>query len=290
MELFGLFAGLVFIAFIISIIRGIIKKLSLNRILKQFNRNKISQKEAIEKTINILVLKKSGGKYSAHPESRSNKKYKNGFRILKEIVEYKMEKINLIKEIEKQYERLNEVSERYWSYRSGNLNRPVGSGANFSARAREKNAEMNFQPIAERFNKLLRSFLESPQETIKNIERDIKGDNIKIDDSKERLNKLLQDLKSQDPSIRREASLSLGEFENQKAKDALVLMLKDTDEFVRVNSAISLGRIGDSTAIDHLSNAKNSVGQDVQYHFDDAISSITKKDNIYKKLMNKDDK
>lgn len=155
MEIFGIFFGIVFIVFIISMINGILNKINLNKILNQFNQKKISANEALEKVINILLLKKRSGKYCAHPESRSNKKYKKGFQILKEIFSFEENKVNQIKEIEKLYEKLNEVSDEYWLHRSKNFNRPVGQGADYSARIAEDKAESNFQPLAKKFNSML---------------------------------------------------------------------------------------------------------------------------------------
>ena len=73
---------------------------------------------------------------------------------------------------------------------------------------------------------------------------------------------------------RREIALKLGAHNNSRSIQELCKMLTDSDEFVRINAARSLSKIGDESIIDDIVNAMQGVGQDVRFYFVDAISDI----------------
>lgn len=88
------------------------------------------------------------------------------------------------------------------------------------------------------------------------------------------MNMLLELCRAPEAETRRRAASELGEFGDARAINVLVDMLNDPDEFVRVLAARSLGRVGDLSVIDALSKALASVGEDVRFHFTDAIAEI----------------
>jgi len=66
---------------------------------------------------------------------------------------------------------------------------------------------------------------------------------------------LIKDLKHKDSSVRRHAVETLRIIEDEKAVDALILVLKDKNRFVRQEAIAALGKIGGSRSVEHLTQA-----------------------------------
>lgn len=60
------------------------------------------------------------------------------------------------------------------------------------------------------------------------------------------------ELRDEDPKVRMDAALRLGEEKPPDAVPALVAILDDPDEFVRIQAVVSLGKIGDEAAVPAL--------------------------------------
>jgi len=63
---------------------------------------------------------------------------------------------------------------------------------------------------------------------------------------------VIKDLVSDDPAVRSEAAIGLGQARSKEAVDALIASLNDPEETVRVNVIRALGDIGDTKAIDPI--------------------------------------
>jgi HEAT repeat protein len=58
------------------------------------------------------------------------------------------------------------------------------------------------------------------------------------------IKEIIKDLNSKDSSIRQNAVLTLGMMKDESAVDALVLVLKDKNRFLRQEAITALGKIG----------------------------------------------
>ena len=63
---------------------------------------------------------------------------------------------------------------------------------------------------------------------------------------------LLAALKDDDPAVRRQAVIALGDRGDRRATGGVIRSLKDRDDDVRLEAVIALGKIGDPRAIDPL--------------------------------------
>jgi vesicle coat complex subunit len=63
---------------------------------------------------------------------------------------------------------------------------------------------------------------------------------------------LLAALKDDDPAIRRQAVIALGDRRERRATDEIIRSLKDVDDDVRLEAVIALGKIGDARAVEPL--------------------------------------
>jgi HEAT repeat protein len=82
---------------------------------------------------------------------------------------------------------------------------------------------------------------------------------------------VLKALNSPDDEVREEAVRALGELNDPRAVDPLILMLKDENRYIRREAAKSLGRIGDPRAIPPLINA---LKDDDRYGRDGAAEGL----------------
>ncbi len=71
-------------------------------------------------------------------------------------------------------------------------------------------------------------------------------------DSEERI----KDLTHKDSSVRRHAVEMLGLIGDEKAVDALILVLKDNNRFVRQEAIAALGKIGGARLVEPLTKAQ----------------------------------
>jgi hypothetical protein len=93
---------------------------------------------------------------------------------------------------------------------------------------------------------------------------------------KEDLASLLDKLTRPDVRERREAASRLGQMGDLLAIPPLLNALRDEDEFVRVYAARALGNldIGAPETIAQLRETRDTVGEDIRFHFDEAIAKI----------------
>jgi len=63
---------------------------------------------------------------------------------------------------------------------------------------------------------------------------------------------LLSALQDEDPSIRRQAIVALGDRGDRRATEELIRELKDRDDDARLEAVIALGKIGDPRAVEPL--------------------------------------
>lgn len=73
---------------------------------------------------------------------------------------------------------------------------------------------------------------------------------------------------------RRDVALKLRSHADHRVVEALVLMLQDEDEFVRINAARSLAAVGDQSALAALEAAMKEAAEDMRADFAEAISEI----------------
>lgn len=86
---------------------------------------------------------------------------------------------------------------------------------------------------------------------------------------------LLESLKDEDPSVRVESAIKLGEINDLRAVDPLITALKDDDFSVRVSAATALGKIKDSRAVEPLLMALKDKYASVRSSVADALKKIT---------------
>ena len=72
------------------------------------------------------------------------------------------------------------------------------------------------------------------------------------------ITKLTEQLGEKDSAMRRSAAELLGSMEDETVLDALILVLKDEDRFVRQEAVLALKKIGGSRAVEHLAQALNT--------------------------------
>jgi len=68
---------------------------------------------------------------------------------------------------------------------------------------------------------------------------------------------LTKELGNKDSSIRRSTAELLGLTADETAIDALIPVLMDENRFVQQEAVLALGKIGDSRAVEHLTQALN---------------------------------
>jgi len=68
----------------------------------------------------------------------------------------------------------------------------------------------------------------------------------------ERINRLIQELKDEDSSVRKKAAAALGEIKDDRVVEPLIGALKDKDSSVREKAASAVGEIRDDRAADPL--------------------------------------
>ena len=66
---------------------------------------------------------------------------------------------------------------------------------------------------------------------------------------------LIKDLTNKDSSVRRHALEMLGIIGDEKAIDALIIVLKDKNRFVRQEAIVALGKIGGARLVGPLTQA-----------------------------------
>lgn len=97
------------------------------------------------------------------------------------------------------------------------------------------------------------------------------------------LNKLLNELKDRDPSVRYNAVVNLTRWGDPKAIPALIEVLENDKEFVvRKFAAQALGKIGDNSAIPHLIKALDDPDESVSASAIVALQRIT---GIFQKVL-----
>ena len=85
---------------------------------------------------------------------------------------------------------------------------------------------------------------------------------------------LIKDLKLKDSSARRHAIEMLGIMRDQRAVDALILVLKDKNRFVRQEAIAALGKIGGETIVEPLTQA---LGKEKNEFVQDSIRKVLEK-------------
>jgi HEAT repeat protein len=63
---------------------------------------------------------------------------------------------------------------------------------------------------------------------------------------------LVAALKNDDPAVRRQAVIALGDLGDRRATGDIIRSLKDSDDDVRLEAVVALGKIGDSRAVEPL--------------------------------------
>ena len=71
------------------------------------------------------------------------------------------------------------------------------------------------------------------------------------------------------------AAYMLGRSKNIKAVNKLINLLKDTNEYVRLNAVMALGMIGESKAKPYLEEIKNDKSKGVRIAIERALNSLT---------------
>ncbi len=82
---------------------------------------------------------------------------------------------------------------------------------------------------------------------------------------------LIKDLANKDSSVRRHAIEMLGIIGDEKAVDALILVLKDKNRFVRQEAIASLGKIRGERVVEPLTQA---LGEERDEFVQDSIRKV----------------
>ncbi len=85
---------------------------------------------------------------------------------------------------------------------------------------------------------------------------------------------LIKDLKLEDSSARRHAIEMLAIMGDEKAVDALVLVLKDKNRFVRQEAIAALGKIGGERLVEPLTQA---LGEEKDEFVQDSMRKVLEK-------------
>ena len=96
-------------------------------------------------------------------------------------------------------------------------------------------------------------------------------------ESDKEIQKLIEQLKNENPDVRLEAVVTLGEIGDAGAVVPLIGALKDRDKRVRELAAIALGEISDVEAIAALADCLNNKDKDVRRGAVIALAKIAEK-------------
>lgn len=87
-------------------------------------------------------------------------------------------------------------------------------------------------------------------------------------------NKLLLELRSENPWIRTQIARVLGAFRTKEVVDALISLLNDSNEQTREFAALSLGKSEDVEAVPHLLNSLNDSAEYVRFRVIEALGNL----------------